>query len=159
MDTEKLRKLHQLKEEGILSESEFQQEKQKLLNEEQAAARSTQLVETNDLNQYAMFMHLSLLLGLVFPWVGFIVPIVLWLMKKENSYINQQGRIVVNWLISSLIYSAIGMVLLLVLIGIAVLAAVAICTVVFAIVGAMKAREGEVWAYPLSIKFFKVDTL
>ncbi|RUO37034.1 hypothetical protein CWE13_08675 [Aliidiomarina shirensis] len=103
-----------------------------------------------------MFIHLSLLLGVAFPWIGLIIPIVLWLVKREDEYIDKNGRVVANWLISSIIYSIVGFILLVVIIGFGVLLALAVCHIIFAIVGAIKAKDGELWHYPLSIKFFNV---
>ncbi|EGN75507.1 hypothetical protein A28LD_1120 [Idiomarina sp. A28L] len=156
MDTEKLRSLHKLKEEGVLSEDEFQAEKHKLLNEPSTRATSQALTTDEDRRQYAMFIHLSLLLGLAFPWIGLIIPIVLWLVRREDEYIDKHGRVVANWLISSIIYSIVGFILLVVIIGFGVLLALAVCHIIFAIVGAIKAKDGELWHYPLSIKFFRV---
>lgn len=158
MDTEKLRNLHKLKEEGILSEEEFQAEKQKLLDDSRGSESSSEKVVTTETNsrEYSMFLHLSLLIGLIFPWIGLIVPIVLWLVKKEEPFIDQNGKIVANWLISSIIYSIVGLILSVIVIGFVVLLGLVVCHIVFAIIGAMKAKEGELWHYPLSIKFFKV---
>ncbi|WP_126792096.1 DUF4870 domain-containing protein [Aliidiomarina haloalkalitolerans] len=153
MDTEKLRNLHKLKEDGVLSEEEYQAEKKKLLDDPRPTGS---VLNATDSRDYSMFIHLSLLLGLVFPWIGLIVPIVLWLVKKEEPFIDQNGRIVANWLISSVIYSIVGLILAAVLVGFFILLALVICHVVFAIIGAMKAKEGVLWHYPLSIKFFKV---
>lgn len=153
MDTEKLRNLHKLKEDGVLSEEEYQAEKKKLLDDPRPAGS---VLNATDSRDYSMFIHLSLLIGLVFPWIGLIVPIVLWLVKKEEPFIDQNGRIVANWLISSVIYSIVGLILAALLVGFFILFALVICHVVFAIIGAMKAKEGVLWHYPLSIKFFKV---
>lgn len=104
-----------------------------------------------------MFIHLSLLLGLVFPIVGLIVPLVLWLSKKDNHYIDQHGRTVANWLISYSIYAFVSFLLAFVLIGVPMLIALAVCHVIFAILGGLKAKDGVLWHYPLSIKFFKAS--
>lgn len=161
MDIEKLRHLHQLKEEGVLSEEEFQQQKQKLLDDSSPPNSNSNVTAgavasgSLDQQQYAMFIHLSLLLGLLFPFVGLIVPLLLWLTKKENSYIDQHGRVVANWLISYSIYAFASFLLMFLFIGIPMLVALAICHVVFAVLGGIKAKDGELWNYPMSIKFFK----
>lgn len=157
MDTEKLRKLHELKEEGILSEEEFQLQKQKLLDAESRASTGNLnlALGDTDAHQYAMFMHLSLLIGLLFPLVGLIVPVVLWMLRREDPIINQHGKSILNWLISALIYFVAGLILIPLLIGIPVLFVLGICHFVFAIMAGVKAKSGELWAYPLSFKFIK----
>jgi uncharacterized Tic20 family protein len=62
---------------------------------------------------------------------------------------------VVNWLISSLIYFVVSLVLTIVLIGILGLVALGIMSIVFPIIGGIKANNGELWEYPLTIKFLK----
>lgn len=105
--------------------------------------------------QYCMFIHLSLLSGLILPGMGLVVPIILWLLKRENPEVDLHGRIVANWIISVLIYTIIATVLLVVGIGVLIFIAIGICTLVFAIVGGIRAADGEAWPYPLSLKILK----
>lgn len=157
MDTEKLRKLHQLKEEGILSEEEFLQQKEKLLNEEppRASGNLNLNVSSIDSQQYAMFIHVSLLIGLLFPLVGLVVPVILWLIRRDDPYVEQHGKIVMNWLITALIIFVCGLILMPLLIGFPILFALGICHFAFAIIGGLKAKSGELWRYPLSYTFLK----
>ena len=62
---------------------------------------------------------------------------------------------VTNWLISSLIYWVVSIILCIVLIGILGVIALAVMSVVFPIIGGIKANNGELWDYPLTIKFLK----
>lgn len=106
--------------------------------------------------QWAMFLHLSLLAGFIIPVAGLAVPIIIWQMKKGDiPEIDAHGKIVVNWMISSLIYWAIGFILTFVLIGIPILMVLVVLAVVFPIIAGIKANNGEVWKYPLSITFLK----
>jgi len=104
----------------------------------------------------AMFIHLSQFAGFIIPALGWVLPLILWLIKRDNSaYIDAQGKIVMNWIISSLIYSIIGFILTFLLVGIIWLIALGVCSIVFIILGAIRAKEGTLWAYPLSITFLK----
>ena len=101
-----------------------------------------------------MFLHLSLLAGFLVPFAGLIAPIVIWQMKKASlPEIDAHGKIVVNWIISAVIYAAVSFVLIFVLIGIPLLIVLGILSVVFPIIGGIKANNGEAWKYPLSIRF------
>lgn len=60
-----------------------------------------------------------------------------------------------NWLISFVIYFIASFLLTCVLIGFPMVVALVIVSVVFPIVGGIKASNGEVWPYPLSIRFLK----
>lgn len=104
--------------------------------------------------QWAMFVHFSLLAGLLVPLAGYILPIVLWQTKKaEMPSIDAHGHVVVNWMITSVIYWAVGIALALLFIGIPLLIALGIVGIVFPILGGLKANEGVVWRYPMSISF------
>ncbi|EAS19901.1 DUF4870 domain-containing protein [Nonlabens mediterrranea] len=107
-----------------------------------------------ELNQFCMFMHLSQFAGYLVPFVGIILPIVMWLTNKDQSRIvDQHGKDIVNWIISSFIYSIIGLILTCAVIGIPLLIGLAILTIVFPIIGAVKAAEGSFYKYPITIKF------
>lgn len=109
-----------------------------------------------DLNAYLMLMHLSQFAGFIIPFGGFIVPIVMWVVNKNDiPEVDAHGKVIVNWIISATIYSIISFVLMIILVGFLTLAVVAILGVVFAIIGAMKANNGELWHYPLTIKLLK----
>lgn len=115
-----------------------------------------QHLQTPDQKQMGLFLHLSQLLNIIIPFAGVVVPIILWQVKKDEiPALDAHGKMVANWLISSLIYLAVSLVLTLVLIGILGFIAVGIMSVVFPIIGAIKANNGELWEYPLTIKFLK----
>ena len=113
-------------------------------------------LQTPEAKQLGMFLHLSQLLSLVIPVAGIIVPIVLWQSKKtEIPAIDAHGKMIINWFLSALIYLAASLVLTIILIGILGFIAVGIMSIVFPIIGAIKANNGELWEYPLTIKFLK----
>jgi len=108
-------------------------------------------------NQWAMFIHFSLLAGLVVPLGGLIVPILLWQIKKDElPGIVPHAHVVLNWIVTSLVYALICFILTFVLIGIFGFIALGIATIVFSIIGGIRANEGIVWEYPWTfIKIFK----
>ena len=106
--------------------------------------------------QTAMFLHLSQFAGYVIPFAGLIAPILIWQMKKNDMpAIDAHGKVVMNWILSAIIYGVISVILMFVLIGIPMLLALGLMAVIFPIVGGIKANNGELWKYPLSISFFK----
>jgi len=108
---------------------------------------------------YCMLLHLSQLLNYAsasVPFLGLVAPIILWAIAKDKSLqVDQHGKNALNWQISYLIYFWVSAVLCFAIIGIPLLAVVFILGIVFPIIGAVKANEGTVWKYPLSIRFFK----
>ncbi len=108
------------------------------------------------LNTYCMLLHLSQLTSIIAPGLGFILPIVMWATNKDkNEQINLHGKVTVNWLISLFIYSIVCSILVFVFVGIIGLIVLAVLNFIFAIIAAIKANEGQVWVYPLSIQFLK----
>ncbi len=54
---------------------------------------------------YTILMHVSQFAGILIPYAGFILPIIIWISNKEkNENINEQGKYITNWLLSSTIY-------------------------------------------------------
>ena len=105
-----------------------------------------------------MLLHLSQLAGMVLPGAGLVLPIVMWATEKDNSpLIDEQGKVVLNWIISSLLYSFVSAFLCFFLVGIPLLAVLLILMIVFPIIGGIKANEGIVWKYPLCISFFSAS--
>jgi len=113
-------------------------------------------LQTPEHKQMGLFLHLSQLLNFIVPFGGVIAPIVIWQMKKDEiPALDAHGKMIVNWMISGLIYSVVSFVLAFVLIGFIGFIALAIMGIVFPIIGGIKANNGEFWEYPLTIKFLK----
>ena len=113
-------------------------------------------LQTPDQRQTGMFLHLSQLAGLIVPFAGIVVPVVIWQTQKDKiPALDAHGKMVTNWMISALIYSAVSVILMFVLVGFLTMLAVIIMAIVFPIIGAVKANNGELWEYPLTIKFLK----
>ncbi|MFZ1936378.1 MAG: DUF4870 domain-containing protein [Thermoguttaceae bacterium] len=154
---DELEKLQRLHESGGISDEEFARAKDRLLTSPAGGLdslfRSGGSVEQQT-RQWAMFLHLSQLACLVLPLAGLIVPILIWQMKKTDlPGLDEHGKIVVNWIISEILYC---IVLAITFIGIFLVPVVlAVGIIVFPIIGGIKANNGEVWKYPLSIPFFK----
>jgi uncharacterized Tic20 family protein len=123
------------------------------------SGESSNVVPSRDreTNQWAMFIHFSILAGWVIPIAGLVVPIILWQLKKDElPGIVPHAHVVLNWIVTSIVYSVICFVLMLVLIGFFAFIALGLITVVYAIIGGLKANDGEVWEYPGTIiKIFK----
>ena len=108
-------------------------------------------------NQWAMILHLSQLAGMIVPGVGLAAPIIIWQLKKEQfPELNPHGMMVTNWIISLLIYYVVAIIIArITCVGILLLVPLSIVAVVFAILGGLKARDGVLWKYPLSLTFLK----
>jgi uncharacterized Tic20 family protein len=101
-----------------------------------------------------MACHLSALAGFVIPGLGHVFgPLIVWLIKRGDSpEIDAHGKEALNFQISMLIYNVVAGVLCLVLIGFVLLAVLHILNVVFVIIAALKASEGQMYRYPLTLR-------
>ncbi len=113
-------------------------------------------LQTQDERQMGMFLHLSgLAFALVFP-LGIVLPIVLWQTQKDKMpALDAHGKMVTNWMISATIYGVASFILMFVLVGFLTGLAVWLMAIIFPIIGGVKANNGEMWNYPLTIKFLK----
>lgn len=124
-------------------------------SDEREQMTSLQRLEpTREERQLAMMLHLSQLLGFVVPVVGLVAPVVLWQVKKaEVPSLEPHGKEVTNWIITSLIYTVIAIPLCFIVIGIPLLLVLVILSIVYPIVGGIRANEGIVWRYPFNLRF------
>lgn len=107
--------------------------------------------------QLLVITHLTQLLDFITGIGGFIVPLVLWLTKKDEIVgMDQHGKAIINFRISMFIYILICIPLILLLgLGIIGLIAIGIFYLVFPIINAIKASNNEAPNYPFSIQFIK----
>ncbi|MFD2828389.1 hypothetical protein DSM03_102317 [Leeuwenhoekiella aestuarii] len=101
--------------------------------------------------------HLSQLLDFVTGVGGFIVPLILWLTQKDKvMQMDEHGKQIINFQISIFIYSILCIPLILLLgLGILGFIVLGILVLIFPIINAIKASNGEPTYYPLSIQFLK----
>ena len=103
-----------------------------------------------EIRQWAMFCHLSALLGLVVPLGHLLGPLVMWIWKRElDPFIDAQGKEALNFQISVTIAGGICFLLMFVLVGIVLFAILTVAVLVLAILAGVKANEGKPYRYPL----------
>ena len=160
---DEIKKLDDLRQSGALNEEEYAKAKAHVLEGHPATAPAAPLFGGTPVtpaniqaqtNQWAMLLHISLLAGLVIPYGGYVAPILIWQLKKaELPGLDAHGKVVVNWMISAVIYSIVCIPLCFVLVGFLLLLVLFALHIIFPIIGAVKASSGELWKYPLSITF------
>jgi len=183
MNLKKLEKLNDLRKNGALTEEEFQQEKQKLMNNDTNSSASGDIPFNLTENTYLGLMNLIVLV----PYIGWIASIIAWAVGKDKSEkIDKQGKNILNWMISYVIY-AIGISFILMFIaiisgagmmgmsgfgmgamgmfgafgavGILGLSEIALLVIlliaILPIIGGIKGFNGNTFRYPLTISFIK----
>lgn len=106
--------------------------------------------------QFITLMHIAQFAGVIIPYAGLALPIIMWVMNKEESEaIDLHGKKITNWIISLTIYGAISGILTFILIGLIPLFILAALGVIYPIIGAIQANDGKLFGYPLSISLIK----
>ncbi len=189
---ESLERIEQLRKQGILTQEEFEQEKRRLLSAGDASKQQTPpqsrptvrnaaihdeesgynlQADTQQNGSYALAVHLVMFV----PYIGWLISLIMWLTKKnESPLVNQHGAQLMNMVISQILYTVVFAVIAGVIIGVAgrrrfsndfppemipviiVGAAYVIyllVCVVYMIVNAVRASSGKAASYPLSIPF------
>ena len=102
---------------------------------------------------WAMLAHL---LGLVpIPLVHILGPFLVWLIKKgESSFIEENAKEATSFQISVLIALVISWWLCFFVIGFLLVPCVILTDIVLVITAAVKAKNGENFRYPFSLRFF-----
>ena len=96
------------------------------------------------------------LLGIITCFVG---PLIIWLVNKDanpaKSFATDQAKEALNFQITLAIIYVIGIILSIVGIGILINFAASIAGLVFAILAAVKANNGEAYRYPFALRLVK----
>ncbi|ABM23091.1 MULTISPECIES: DUF4870 domain-containing protein [Shewanella] len=107
---------------------------------------------------FGLLVYASSFIGYLVPLGSILGPLIIWLMKREESaFVDQCGRSCLNFKLSLLIYVIISGVLAFIGIGFIFLIVLAILDLVCTVLGIIKASEGQVYRYPLTIKFISMD--
>ncbi|MDQ6860182.1 MAG: DUF4870 domain-containing protein [Verrucomicrobiota bacterium] len=110
-----------------------------------------------NVRSWAAFIHASALLGVFIHFPGHLIPpLILWLMKRnESAELDAHGKEAVNFQLSMLIYNAIAAVFCLILIGLIALPVLWVLNTILVIIAAIKASDGELYRYPMTIRFIQ----
>jgi uncharacterized protein len=114
-------------------------------------------------NGWEVLCHAAAAAGFVVPFGNLIGPLIVWLVKRnESAGVDAHGKESLNfqisWTIYSLIMGALMAALWIFLIGmlfLPVLIVEFIAMVILVIMASVKASNGQLYRYPLTIRFLK----
>ena len=112
-----------------------------------------QLTPSQD-RAWIILCHLTALAVVVgIPFGNIIGPLVVWLVKKEDSTaVDAHGKEALNFQISMTIYTMLAGLSCFICIGFVLLPAMLIANLILVVVASIKASNGELFRYPLSIR-------
>ncbi|GAA0614135.1 DUF4870 domain-containing protein [Virgibacillus siamensis] len=100
-----------------------------------------------------MFAMLIYLVSFFVPILG---PLVIWLLKREDSdFIDYHGKEYFNFLISYTVYGIVCTILMIILIGFVLIFIVGLMGFIFTIVALVKAYGGQKYRIPLIFRLIK----
>ncbi len=159
MLSDELEKLKTLHAEGALSDEEFEAAKGQLIKTNRVTEKSSDLMGL-DLPNYLALMHASQFANLLLPPAGWIGPIVLWSIAKDKyPEVDVEGKHIINWMISEMIYLfgafAVCLTLIGMIIGLPAIFIVLIAGLILPLIGLVEATQGRSYKYPIAIEFLK----
>jgi uncharacterized protein len=108
---------------------------------------------SNDERTMATLCHVSSLAMLIIPFGNILGPLVVWLWKKdEYSEVERQGKDVLNFQISMLLYMLISALLIVMVVGILLILALGVANIIVTIIAIIKTSNGERFTYPFAFK-------
>ena len=104
---------------------------------------------------FGMLCHLLAFVGFLgIPFGNLLGPLVMWIVKKDESdFVDKCGKEAVNFQISMSIYSIICIPFCFVIIGYPALLALFIIGIVCVVKASIRANDGVLYKYPLTIRF------
>ena len=109
----------------------------------EASSNSRNLAMLSHLSAFVAFLGIPSLIG----------PLVLWLLNRDDPYVEAQAKDALNFNISFFLYGLVAAISIILLIGIIALPAVVVTWFVLVIVASVKAANGEDYRYPFTIQF------
>ncbi len=102
---------------------------------------------TADDRSMSMLIHLLSLVS------GFVGPLIVWLIKRDQSaFVDYHGKEALNFQISMFIYWTGALLAMIILIGFLLIPVLLVLQILFPILAAVAANKGEYYRYPLSIR-------
>ena len=108
--------------------------------------------------RWATLLHVSGLVGFLLSPLGVILPLVICgTLRGRDADIDLQGRLALNFQLSMLLYLIMGGLLLLLVSGLVIIVFVVAAELYCTITAAVRANRGEVYDYPLSLRFIATE--
>ncbi|MBS3763452.1 MAG: DUF4870 domain-containing protein [Planctomycetes bacterium] len=101
---------------------------------------------------------MGMLCHLLGIFTGFLGPLIIWLVKKDDSdFVDDQGKEALNFQLTLLIAYIIsfGPLNLLFCIGSIIGTVIWIVALIFSIMATVRAKNGELYRYPINIRMIK----
>lgn len=89
--------------------------------------------------------------GILFNWIPALIGYLV--LKDRGPFVRAHSATALNFQITIFIAYVVGGILSIVVVGIFIILAAWVLNIVFSIIAAVKANQGEFYTYPIAIKF------
>jgi len=111
---------------------------------------------TRDERTWALLSHVLPLPGIWLPFGHVLVPLLIWLLKREESaFIADQAREALNFQISFTLYAFVAGLLSWACVGFVLLAALGVIWFIVAVWAGVRANAGVVYRYPMTLRLVR----
>ncbi len=104
-------------------------------------------------NQESRNLALLMWIGTIF--LSFIPGLLAYLLKTDDSYLQDQAKEALNWSITAVIGYFAGALLTIILIGPLIMFAVGVVNLIFGVMGAIACSKGETYRVPWALRLIK----
>jgi uncharacterized Tic20 family protein len=113
-------------------------------------------MEEKEARTWAAFCHLSALSGFLIPFGNFLGPLILWLMKRnESTFVDDQGKEALNFQLTLFLAYIVAFILFFIAIGVFLMVLISIYAIIIIIYATIKANEGVAFRYPYIFRLIK----
>ncbi|WP_261843933.1 DUF4870 domain-containing protein [Aliamphritea ceti] len=109
--------------------------------------------DVNEVSQDGKNMALLSWIGTFF--LGFIPGLILYLIKTDDAYVQDQSKESLNWSITAMIGYFVAFLLSFIVIGVFLIPVIGLCHLIFCIMGAVAASKGKAFRVPFAIRLIK----
>ena len=88
-------------------------------------------------------------------FVGFLAPLIVYVVSDANQFAKDHAREALNFHIAYMVYVFISLFLVLVLVGVLLLVVLGVSALVFTILATIAASRGERYRYPLVFRLLR----
>lgn len=99
--------------------------------------------------------NLAVIMWIATIILSFIPSLVLYLVKKDDAYLLDQGTEALNWSITAVIGYFAGVILSVIGIGVLICLAIMLVNLVFCVMGAVAVSRGDSFRVPFALRLIK----
>lgn len=117
------------------------------------AESDTEYDVSGDDRTWGILVHATAFVGFAVPFGNIIAPLLIWALKKEDSrFVDENGKQAINFQISWTIWLILAAISVILVFGLVLLPVVILAWIILVCIAIIRASNGQVYEYPLTIE-------